>query len=240
MTAIAEIPIFTPRTLDLLGDALSPEKSRLLCERLELIKPLFEGFLANDHGGTAEAFVLATSKYVYPRLQFVILVLSLIRPAELTRLLGTIADFASNLLQDQGWRLGNGVRSLRSAWGTYAKIAKLLTEHLTEFSLERSLPYGLLMASTRMDFSLTATAMYLEGELPSSNPIRLEYLCQAAESDAAIVKDILGQALSPLKTTAEKVESLRRLFGSWQGDDRAEEDLKDLYKSRLYRSTEPS
>lgn len=240
MAAIAEIPILTPRTLDLLGDALSPEKSRLLRERLDLIKPLFEGFLANDHEGTAEAFVVATSKYVYLRLQFVILLLSLIRPAELTRMLGVIADLASNLLQEKGWRLRNGVRPLRNAWGTYAETAKLLTEHLTEFNLERSFPYGLLMASTRMDFSLTATAMYLEGEFPSANPIRLEYLCQAAESDAAIVKDILGQALSPLKTTAEKVESLRRLFGSWQEDDRADEDLRDLYKSRLYKSTEPS
>src|SRR5271157_3359092 len=102
MAAIAEIPILTPRTLDLLGDALSPEKSRLLRERLVLIKPLFEGFLANDHEGAAEAFVVATSKYVYPRLQFVILLLSLILPAELTRMIGVIADLASNLLQEKG------------------------------------------------------------------------------------------------------------------------------------------
>jgi hypothetical protein len=234
MAAIAEIPIITPRTLELLGDDLSPEKSRLLRERLEGIKPLFESFLCEDQGETAEAYVMATSKYLNPRLEFVILLLSLVRPAGLSRMLELIADLASDLLQEQGWRLGNGVRPLWNAWGTYARTAKLLTEHLTEFSPEKSLPYGLLMTSTRMDFSLTATAMYLEGEFPRTNATRLEYLCRAAESETAAVEGILRQALSPLMTTAQKAESLRRLFGSWKGDDRVDEDLKDLYESRLY------
>jgi len=240
MAVIAEIPILTHRILNLLAEVIPPDKHRLLRERLELVKPLFGSFLTKDDGDAHEAFLIASSQYAYPRLEVVFLLLSIVGPLQLTKLVRATADFASEMLERHGWRLGEGVQPLRNAWETYTQIGELLTQNVAAFNQARSLPYGWLMASTKMDFSLTATALYLEGEFPDASAARLGYLCQAAESEAANVKRILMQALFPSDATEEKSKTLRRLFGSWQGDDSLNEDLKSLYTSRLYRSSEPS
>lgn len=240
MAVIPEIPILTPRILNLLIEIIPPDKHRLLRGRLERIKPFFGSFLTQHDGDAHEVFLIASSRYTYPRSEAVSLLLSIIGPLQFTKLVRATADFATDMLRLEGWRLGDGVQPLRNAWETYAQIGELLTQNVAALIQATSLPYGWLMASTKMDFSLTATALYLEGEFPDASAARLGYLCQAAESEAANAKRILMQALFPSATTKEKSTTLRHLFGSWQGDDSLDEDRKGLYKSRLYRSSEPS
>ncbi len=240
MTAVAELPILTSRTLDLLRDAIPPEKHKALSDRLEGLKPLFVSFLSEDGGESDASFVVATSKYYYPRLEALFLLLSSIDATQLLGLLSAVRDLALDSLRQHGWRLGPDVHRLEKAWKTYAEIGSLLLQSINRLAQLQSLPYGWLTSSTRMDFSLTATAMYLEGEFPEAMPSRLSYLCHAAEGEADTVKKILWKALAPEEPRQDRVKALKRLFGSWEGDEQAEKDLEDLYKSRLYRSAEAS
>ncbi len=240
MTAVAELPILTPRTLDLLRDAIPPERHRVLSDRLEGLKPLFVSFLSEDRGAPDASFVVVTSKYYYARLELLVLLLSSVDAAHLLNLLVSVRDLAFDILRQNGWRLGPDVHRLEKAWNTYAEIGSLLLQSANRLTQLQALPYGWIMSSTRMDFSLTATAMYLEGECPEAKASRVSYLCHVAEEEAATVKKILWKALVPEEPRQAKVKALRRLFGSWEGDEQAERDLEDLYKSRLYRSTEAS
>lgn len=240
MTAVAELPILTPRTLVLLRDAIPPEKHRALSDRLEGLKPLFASFLSEDGGEPDASFLVATSKYYYPRLEALFLLLSSIDAAQLSNLLSAVRDLAFDTLRQHGWRLGPDVHHLENAWNAYAEIGRILFESVNRLAQLQSLPYGWLMSSTRMDFSLTATAMYLEGEFPEANPSRVSYLCHAAEAEVATVRKILWKVLGPEEPRQDRVKALSRLFGSWEGDEQAQKDLEDLYKSRLNRSTEAS
>ena len=240
MSAVAELPILTPRTLDLLRDAIPPEKHRALSERIEALKPLFVSFLNEDTGNLEDSFSIVCSRYCYPRLEAILLLLSFVNAADLLRLLSMVRDFAFDILRQNGWRLGPDAHRLENAWNTYAEIGSLLFQSVNGLAQLQSVPYGWLMSSTRMDFSLTATAMYLEGEFPEAKPSRVSYLCHTAEAEAATVKKILRKALVLEEPRQDRVKVLRRLFGSWEDDEQAEKDLEDLYKSRLYRSTEAS
>ncbi len=240
MTAVAELPILTPRTLVLLGDAIPPEKHRVLSDRVEGLKPLFASFLSEDGEDPDAPFIVACSKYYYPRLEALFILLSSIDAAHLLNLLNSVRDLAFGILRQHGWRLGADVHRLESAWNTYAEVGRILFQSVNRLAQLQSLPYGWLMSSTRMDFSLTGTAMYLEGEFPEAKPPRVSYLCHAAETEAGTVKNILLRALLSEEPRQDRVKALRRLFGSWDGDEQAEKDLEDLYKSRLHRSSEAS
>jgi hypothetical protein len=234
MAAIAEIPILTGRALDLLGEAIPAQDCRALRDLLQSLKPLFATFLCSDDEDLDEAFILASSKYVYPRLQLLVRLLSILKPDQVLRLVAATGEAASEMISQQGWRLGADLHYLQKAWDAYGEIGGVLTQNLTTLNQLTSLPYGLLMASTKMDFSLTGTALYLEGELPDANRPRLAYLCRAAESEATKVRDLLTGALFPSPEDSRKSQVLWRLFGSWSEDDRLERDLQSLYKSRLY------
>ncbi len=240
MNAIAEIPILTPRSLTIWREVLPPNELGALQARFEPVRRLFASFLTTDDGDPDEAFLMASSRYAHLRLEILQALLSIVGHVELARLLDKIPEFASDLVEREGWRLGEGVTPLRKAWETYARIMRLLRENQTSLSRVQTPPCGLVMALTRMDFSLTATAMYLEGEFPDPASTRVLYLCRAAETEAASVEAIILDALSPLDSTEKKLKTLRELFGSWQGGDELDEDLKQLYESRLDRSVEPS
>jgi hypothetical protein len=234
MTAIAEIPILTPRTLDLLDDAISTEDRQLLRDHLQSLKPVFATFLCTDGRNPDEAFTLASCKYAYPRLQVLLLLLRIFKPDHLLQLVAVTSEAACEMVSRHGWRLGADVEHLKKAWNTYGEIGNILTQNLAKLIQLSTLPYGWLMASTAMDFSLTGTALYLEGELPDADPSRLRYTCRAAEFEATKVRDFLVEALFPSSEAIAKSQRLARLFGSWADDGHLEEDLESLYKSRLY------
>jgi len=240
MTTIAEIPILTPQTLNLLAKAISPNQHQLLRERIERIKPLFESFLTEDGSEVHEAFLIASSRYAYPRLEILFLLLSIVLPLGLARLFSEIGKLGSDMVTREGWRLGSGAWRLRNAWGTYVEIGKLLGENMGALSQIRSLPYGWLMSSTKVDFGLTATTMYLEGEFPHVSVERLMYLCEVAESETSNAKLILTEMVLRADNKREESNRLRRLFGSWEGNGDFEGDLKNLYNSRLSRNSSPS
>lgn len=240
MTAIAEIPILTPRALDLLNEAIAPEDRQILRDHLQSLKPIFAGFLSSDDEDPNEAFILASCKYVYPRLQGIFLLLTILKPDQLLQLVTATSEAASEILSQHGWRLGADVEHLKKAWDTYVEIGNVLAQNLTKLTQLTSLPYGWLMASTRMDFSLTCTALYLEGELTIANPSRLRYACRAAHFQAVKVRAFLAEALFPSTGGIGKSQMLSHLFGSWADDNRVDEDLEKLYKSRLYSSPDPS
>lgn len=241
MVATAEIPILTPRTLDLLGEAIPPDRHRILRDSLDRMKPLFNSFLTEDDGENHESFVMASSRYAHPRLQVVLELSSSVDPTRLARLVGELSHYVSELLQREGCRLGDGLKHLDTAWDTYKRIGWLWTQNFATLNQIRDLPYGWLMASARMDFSLTATAMYLEGEFPNALHDRLSFLCQAAQDDTASVMTILLQVLYPGRVAEKRSQVLQDLFGSWKGDEQIdEENLKRLYESRRRRRTEPS
>jgi hypothetical protein len=223
-----------------LKGAIPPEKHRVLSDRLEALKPLLASFLGEDGGEPDASFVVASSKYYDPRLEALLLLLSSIDAAQLLNLLTLVRDFAVDILRQQGWRLGPDLHRLENAWNTYAEIGGILFHGVDGLAQLQNLSYGWLMSSTRMDFSLTATAMYLEGEFPEAKQSRVSYLCRVAEEEAVATKKILWKVLGPGEPPQDKVRALRQLFGSWEGDEQAEKDLEDLYKSRLYRSTEAS
>lgn len=239
MSAIAEIPILTPRSLTIWREVLPPNELGALQARFEPVRRLFASFLTTDDGDPDVAFLMASSRYAHLRLEIIQALLSIVGQAQLGHLLAKIPEFASELVEREGWRLGEGVTPLRKAWETYGRIISLLRENLEALSRIQTPPYGLMMALTTMDFSLTATAMYFEGEFPDAAPTRLLYLCRAAETEAATVERILLEVLHPYDAE-EKAKILRSLFGSWQGGDELDEDLKQLYESRLYRSVDPS
>lgn len=234
MAAIAEIPILTPRSVDLFSDVVSAQDRQALCSYLQSLKSIFAGFLCADDEDPDEAFILASSKYVYPRLQLLLWLLSILKPDQLLRMIGGTGEAASEMLSRHGSRLGVDLHYLQKAWDTYGEIGGVLAQNLTRLNQLTSLPYGLLMASTRMDFSLTGTALYLEGELPDANRPRLAYLCRVAESDASKVRDLLTDALLPSLEGNAKLQRLSRLFGSWVDGDYLENDLQELYRSRLH------
>jgi len=234
MAAIAEIPILTARALDLLGEAIPAQDCRVLRDLLQSLKPLFATFLCSYDEDTDEAFILASSKYVYPRLQVLLLLLAILKPDQLLRMIAGTGEAASEMLSRHGSRLGADLHYLQKAWDTYGEIGGALTQNLTKLNQLTSLPYGLLMASTKVDFSLTGTALYLEGELPDANRPRLAYLCRAAESEASKVRDLLTDALLPSLEGNAKLQRLSCLFGSWVDGDYLENDLQELYRSRLH------
>lgn len=239
MPTTTEIPILTSRTLELFANAIPADTHRALRDSLERIKPVFASFFTDDSMEVSDAFLIAASRYAHPRLQLLLLLASVISPNELPRLIDEIANYESNMLAGEGRRLGKGIKPLRSAWETYKKIGQLLRDNLSVLDQTRNLPYGWLMASTKMDFSLTATAMYLEGDFPNASQNRLAYLCRAAQDESANVMTILLHAFYPLKKE-HAAQALGDLFGSWQGDDRVDEDLNELYESRRYRSNKQS
>lgn len=239
VVATAEIPILTPRTLDLLREAIPPDRQRILRDGLERVKPLFSSFLSGDDGEDREAFVMASSRYAHPRLQLFLVLLSSVDLSQLPRMVEEVSHYAAEMLQREGWRLGKGVKLLREAWDTYGAIGKLLAQNIQALGQVRELPYGWLMASTRMDFSLTATSMYLEGEFPDATESRLRYLCGTALEGTSTVLSLLRPELDPSRLLARKSGILRALFGSWQDDDGADDDLRHLYESRRFRRSEP-
>jgi hypothetical protein len=239
MVATAEIPILTPRTLDLLREAIPPDKERILRDGLERIRPLLGDFLTQDNGDVDESFVIASSRYVHPRLRLLLVLLSSVDLAQVPGMVAEVSQYASNMLLREGWRLGKGVKLLREAWDTYGAIGTLLAQNIQALGQVRELPYGWLMASTRMDFSLTATSMYLEGEFPDARESRLRYLCGTALEGTSTVLSLLRPELDPSRLLARKSGILRALFGSWQDDDRADDDLRRLYESRRLRRIEP-
>jgi len=240
MVATVEIPILTSRTLELLREAIPPEKQGILRDGLERIKPLFRSFLTQNEGDADVAFVMASSSYAHPRSQLLAVLLSSVDSAQLPRMVAEVSGYACKVLSREGWRLDKSVKLLREAWDTYGAIGKLLAKKIQAIGQVRELPYGWLMASTRMDFSLTATAMYLEGEFPNATPNRLDYLCQAARFETDHVLRLIYLALSPVTLADQRVGILRGLFGSWQGGDDLDVDLRQLYESRRHRRAEPS
>jgi hypothetical protein len=240
VTAIAEIPILTPRTLDLLDKAIPAEDREVLRDHLQSLKPIFAAFLRSDDRNPDEAFILASCKYVYPRLHLILLLLRVFKPAQLLQLVAITSEAASEMLSRHGWRLGADVEHLKKAWNTYSEIGNVLSQNFAKLIQLTTLPYGCLMASTAMDFSLTGTALYLEGELPDADASRLRYACRAADFEATKVRDFLADALFPASKAVAKSQRLARLFGSWADDGRLDEDLESLYKSRLYSSPDLS
>lgn len=238
MVATAEIPILTPRTLDLLREAIPADTHRVLRDSLHRIRPLFAAFLAEVDGEADEAFLIASSRYAHPRLHALLLLASVLEPRQLISMIEQVSNHATDLLQREGWRLQDGLNALEPAWDTYAEIGRLMTQRFSSLGDVRHLPYGLLMASTKMDFTLTATAMYLEGDFPAANPARLRFLCYAAEAETRNVKSVITEGFFP-STSYANLKVLRRLCGSWQDDDRLDEDLKTIYESRRYRTDGP-
>lgn len=240
MVATAEIPILTPRTLELLREAIPPDKQRILRDGLERVRPLFSSFLAEDDGEDDETFTIASSRYAHPRLQLLLVFLSSVDLLELPGMVQEVSHYASELLRREGLHLDKGAKLLREAWDAYGHIGRLLAQEFEALGQVTELPYGWLMALTRMDFSLTAIAMYLEGEFPNATRNRLDYLCQAALIETVHVMRLIYLALYPVRLAEQKLEILRGLFGSWQGDDAVDEDLRQLYESRRHTGSEPS
>jgi len=239
MTAIAEFTILTPRTLHLLSETVPREKLSPLREAIEGFKPLFLSFLRVDEGDAEEAFILASSKFSYPRLTAVLLLVSIVEPPRLHQLVGAVRNLAWDMLQRNGWRLGGDVQHLRKAWDIYGDVGSIVAQSLEKLSRLTASPYGWLLAATKLDFCLTGTAMYLEDEIADVNPARVGYLCRAAALTAEEFKDLTLRALFPTHYPDDKGKVLARLFGSWGEDDRLEEDLRSLYKSRRYGRPDP-
>src|SRR3990172_4995907 len=145
MTALAEVPILTPRTLTILSEHIPPGELGLLQRRFEPGRVLFRDFLTTADGDTDEAFLIASCRYAHLRLETVLSLLRVIGHARLLHLLDQVPEFASDLLDREGSRLGHGVTSVRNAWKTYARITSLMTENLAALSHIPTPPCGLVM-----------------------------------------------------------------------------------------------
>lgn len=234
MIQLAEPPIFTSRTIELFREAIPLEAYEALRLRLDNVKSIFSTFLFAHHPSlTREAYELSTCRYFYPRLEMIVFLLSSLNEVKFADLLKATSDFAFDSLKREGWRLGANAKLLENAWANYKGVASLLLSNLQTLATIQVPPYNFLTSSTKMDFCLSSTLMFLEGEFPNADPYALEFLCKEAQSSTAIIQNLLQRMFSAnVVANEERGQTLRSLYGSWADDTELDKILDEIYQSR--------
>jgi hypothetical protein len=231
---IAEPPILTSRTIELFREAISPEAYQFLCSRLEQVKTVCSDFLLYKSGRTIdEAYELTISRYFYRRLELVVFLISTLNTVQFAGLIDAVNNFAFDSLKREGWKLGGNVKLLENAWLHYKQIITEIFSNLQALTKVLSPPYNFLTVSTKMDFCLSSTLMFLEGEFPDADNRALGFLCEEAQRNTLIMRTLFHDMISPRRIeNGEKVQALRKLFGSWNDDPELDRLLAEIYQSR--------
>lgn len=209
------------------------ETLRLKLDQVKTIYSTFANFQETDR--IEEAYDLAISKYFYPRLEVVVLLLSSVDENKFRELTTAVNAFAIDCIMKEGWRLGSTAKDdIEFAWTKYKDLALHIINNLQAFSgFQGPTPYNFLMTATRMDFSLTTTLMYLDGEFPDANRNALSFLCSDAKSTClALERDFMALLSKRQQDSGEREHTLRNLYGSWESSEHLDMLLKDIYNSR--------
>lgn len=231
-------PILTRRTADQLKQVLSSSDAIALGGLVEdVLEGVFRPFLRDSERETEADFHLAAARYHHPRLRIMAFLLKVVTEKEIAEILRSVANLSLETVKQNAWKLSSEDQdALESAFGAYKALVEELERIVATPPMAAREPFDFLMRATRMDFCLSASVAYLDGDISGEvSPDRVTFVCQKAKATTedvlAAVRSIwLGEDSEALARW--RSERLNKLCGTWGNDPGLEEELKRIYESR--------
>lgn len=237
--SVSSPPILTRRTVEILKARLEPDQAGRLSRLVDdLLADTFGWFLRGEGGDLESDFHLAVGRYQIPRLRVLGFLVQAVGGERIEELLRSVSSFSLEILSENRWKLDQQDHAaLRRAFRRYEElIAELAGLIASPPSVGRQ-PFNLLLRSTRMDFCLSASVAYLEGDIEGEiDDERLSFLCQLASEATEDVLSALRSirlASDPQQLARWRDERLARLAGAWGDEPGMEEELRRIYDTRL-------
>ena len=231
MTALAEPVILTAHTLERLKGRVPPALLRDLEVLIHQIESLVQELLTpNSSNPAQQRFALGASRFGVIRLHLLQVFLGQLSPHDFADLSVGVTNFATERLEQEGWRLGRELQAVKEAWPIYSRMILNLLE-AEPLPASAAVPPGLLRLCAEVDLCLTGTLMVVEGDMrPPLDGEMLDLLCKRAASATIRLNDMVIDLLA--KRTGTRSERLDQLYGAWPTDPRIDAAVDEIYQTR--------
>ena len=227
--------VLTPSALARVRASLDPDVYAELAALVDdAVSRHFEPFLRGDRGDARVALDVAAARFAPLRMEFVRRLVELAAAEDLKELMrGTVGSVAE-LLDSDGWRLGNDAESLRRGVARYAEYVEYALAHVEGAGVPAPNPQlseQLIAAATRVEFCLTAALLVLEGDVESDDvdPPRLSVVCRELDASVRTARGLLEELSAGAGGRRRGLDALAGAWGDKPGDDAI---LRQIYASR--------